>query len=149
MCRAVLLLMVTGQCAESCCCCCWLLETVPADCAEHYCYDWGLETVQITPMVTGDLCRALLLLLVTRLCRAVLLLMVTGDCAESCWLLETVTPYDSRGRESRGRGAQEGRTYSQRTQLEARHQGHRGTPVSLTLFWICESAGGGERASEA
>merc|ERR1719424_679496 len=41
-------------------------------------------------MVTGDLCRALLLLLVTRLCRAVLLLMVTGDCAESCWLLENV-----------------------------------------------------------
>merc|ERR1719424_2617758 len=42
-------------------------------------------------MVTGDLCRALLLLLVTRLCRAVLLLMVTGDCAEHSyyyWLLD-------------------------------------------------------------
>ena len=37
--------MVSGDCAESC----WLLENVPADCAEHYYYDWGLETVQITP----------------------------------------------------------------------------------------------------
>ena len=47
--------------------------------------------------------------------------------------------------ESRGRGAQEGGTYSQRTQLEAQHQGHRGTPASPTLFWICEGAGGGRR----
>ena len=41
--------MVSGDCAESC----WLLENVPADCAEHYYYDWGLETVQITPISTG------------------------------------------------------------------------------------------------
>ena len=64
LCRALLLLLVarlcsaehstiitgTGVCAESCCC--WLLETVQADCAEHYHYDWGLETVQSTPITT-------------------------------------------------------------------------------------------------
>ena len=44
-----------------------------------------------------------------------------------------------------GREAQEGRTYSQRTQLEARRQGNRGTPASPTLFWICKGAAASER----
>ena len=47
---------------------------------------WRLyqQTVQSTTIMTGDwrLCRALLLLLVTRLYTVVLLLLVTGDCAE-------------------------------------------------------------------
>ena len=43
-----------------------------------------------------------------------------------------------RGRGER-KGAQEGRTYSQRTQLEAQHEDSRATLVAPTLFWICES----------
>ena len=93
LCRALLLLLVTGDCAEHSYYywlldCAeqyyyyWLLETVPSPaaagywrlyCAEHYYYDWGLA----------------------RLCRA-LLLLVTGDCAEhsySYWLLDCAEQY--------------------------------------------------------
>ena len=44
---------------------------------------------------------------------------------------------------------QEGRAYSQRSQLEVQLARCRGGSPSLTLFWICGRAGDGERASVA
>ena len=45
LCRALLLVMVTR--------CALLVTGDCTDCAEHYYYDWGLGTVQITPISTG------------------------------------------------------------------------------------------------
>jgi hypothetical protein len=73
-----------------------LLVGVTGDCAEHHYYYWSLETVQSTPIMTGDWrqCRA------TRLCRAPLLLLITGDCAEHYyyyWGLETCAEHSANG----------------------------------------------------
>ena len=51
--------------------------------------------------------------------------------------------------EWRERGAQEGRAYSQRSQLEGPARKLPRRLPSLTLFWICGRAGDGERASVA
>ena len=81
--------MVSGDCAESC----WLLENVLADCAEHYYYDWGLETVQITPISTGYWRPVQSTPIITGTINGWLLENVPADCAEHYyydWLLETV-----------------------------------------------------------